>query len=285
MADKAEPAGFRNAPYHGPIGRRLLVTGDARGWLDDAAGALAARANRAWSVQVVHPLASVPNAVRQEWPDVALLHASATQPADLQDAFRWLKVAARLPVLVVTAPADVEQRLLSVAHRIDDHAVEPVTTEELYLRLERLFRARAARRRGPLGDLTLDPATHEVARRGRRVRLTPTEFALVSRLATSPNEPVSVEALAQAASLDIAKRNTVQVHISTLRRKLEDTGPALIHTASGRGYYLRPTPEIDIEQRLALLSRREQTVKEREEAVARRTELLARFETQRRPPR
>ena len=224
----------------------------------------------------------MPHAVRNDWPNVALVHASAAQPTDLRDAFRWLKVAARLPVLVVTAPDDLPHRLLAIAHRIDDHAIEPVATEELLARLDRLTRTRAAIRRGPLGDLTLDATTHEATRRGHRVRLTPTEHALLARLVASPNEPVPVEALAEAAGLDAKKRNAVQVHVSTLRRKLEPTGPTLIHTASGRGYYLRPTPEIDIEQRLALLARREQLVKEREQAVARRTELLSRLEAQRR---
>ncbi|HEY3831614.1 MAG TPA: response regulator transcription factor [Acidimicrobiia bacterium] len=261
------------------------MTGDARAWLDDAAKALMARAQTTWSVHVVSPLNAIPTAVRTEWPDVALVHASESQPADLRDALRWLKVAARLPVLVVTARGDVEHRLLAVELRIDDHAIEPVAIEELYARIDQLVRSRAALRRGPLGDLTLDAKTHEVARRGHRVRLTPTEFAMLARLTASPNEPVSVEALAEAGGLDLARRNTVQVHISALRRKLEPTGPALIHTSSGRGYYLRPTPEIDAEQRLALLARREQLVKEREEAVARRTELLARFESQRRHPR
>lgn len=131
----------------------------------------------------------------------------------------------------------------------------------------------------------LDASTSEVMRRNARVRLTPTEFKLLARLASTPNEPVDVAELAKAAELRDGARNTVQVHVSSLRRKLEPTGPALIHTASGRGYYLRPTPAIDLERRLALLARREQLVKEREEVVARRMELVAKVEAQLRQKR
>ncbi len=240
------------------------------------------RASEDWSVRIVKPLLSLPHATDNDWPDVAVLNACDSQPQDLRDALRWLKVAARLPVLIVTGPEDLEHRLVSITYRVDDHMVEPVAIEELLARLDRLVRTRSHRRRAPLGDINLDPATFEVARRGSRVRLTPTEFKLLARLVKSPNEPVSVDDLAEAAGLRLTKRNTVQVHVSTLRRKLEGTGPPLIHTASGRGYYLRPTPEIDVDQRLALLARREHLVKEREAAVARRTELLARMEDQRR---
>ncbi len=234
---------------------------------------------------MVHPLLAVPHATRTEWPDLAVVDAAHSQPGVLRDALRWLKAGARLPLVVITAPEDVEHRLISITYRADDHCVDPVSTEELIARLDRLIGSREGRRRSRLGDMSLDTATNEVARRGQRIRLTPTEFKLLRRLAETPNEPVPVDALATAAGLRVNKRNTVQVHVSTLRRKLESSGPTLIHTANGRGYYLRPTPEIDVEQRAMMLARREALLKEREEAVARRTELLARMEEQRRRAR
>jgi len=260
---------------------RAVLTGDSRPWLDDVASELSAHDGSAWSIHVVEPLCTISHTDPIRRPDVALVHASKTQPGHLRDALEWLKVSARVPVLLISAPSDVEVRLLSLM-RVDDHAVEPVEMQELHARLDRLARPRPDVHRATLGDLTVDGSTREATRGGQHVRLTPTEFGILSRLAASPNEPVAVEELAAAAGLDLAKRNTVQVHISTLRRKLEHTGPPLIHTANGRGYYLRPTVEKDVEQRLALLARRERLLKEREEALARRVELLRRMETGRR---
>src|SRR5207244_3354547 len=159
--------------------------------------------------------------------------------------------SARLPVLVLTHPEHLKQRLVAVAANVDDDATTPIEPDELVARSDRIVMRRDARRRHPLGDLVLDSSTSEVTRRGERVRLTPAEFRLLSRLAASPNEPVSLDDLA----VDLgggASRNTVQVHISSLRRKLEATGPALIHTAHRRGYVLRPTPAVDVAQRVAL---------------------------------
>jgi two-component system OmpR family response regulator len=270
-----------NRRYCATIVRRMLLAGADRAELMTLAKALASLDQRAWDAEVVD-IADSAERCRESWPDVVTVHCAGVPLSSLRDALRWFRSAARLPVIVLTRPDQVDHRLLALGALADDDAILPIDPLELRTRAERLVHRREAARRQALGDVVLDAASNEVIRRGDRVRLTPAEFRLLARLCATPNTPVALDDLAAELG-DGASRNTVQVHISSLRRKLDATGPVLIHTAHRRGYTFRPTPAVDLEQRLVLLLRREELVKAREEAVARRTELLKRLES-RRPP-
>jgi DNA-binding response OmpR family regulator len=264
--------------------RRLLVAGSERADVAALVKELDALDGLPWKTDMVVPLADAAERCRTHWPDAVVVHAAGTRVSELEDALRWFRGSARVPVIVVSEPGQVEHRLAALAHAVDDDAVLPLDARELAARAARVVVRRDATRRLPLGDLALDSTTNEVTRRSEVVRLTPAEFRLVARLAASPNDPVSLDDLANELG-DAASRNTVQVHVSSLRRKLERTGPALIHTAHRKGYVLRPTPAVDLQQRLALLVRREELVKAREEAIARRTELLKHLEQHSKSPR
>src|SRR5258708_21937336 len=109
----------------------------------------------------------------------------------LARARRWA------PVLMVTARDAVEDRVYGLDVGADDYLTKPFSLDELLARLRALTRRHAAVRPAVLsvGDLSLDPARHEVSRGGSAVRLTPTEFALLEYLMRSPGDVCTRAAL------------------------------------------------------------------------------------------
>ncbi len=114
---------------------------------------------------------------------------------------------------------------------------------------ELLARARALLRRAgrlssavhQIGDLLIDDGARTVVRNGTVLDLTRTEYDLLSVLAQHPGQVLSkVQLLTQVWGFDAYDVNLVEVHMSSLRRKLEAEGPRLIQTVRGVGYVLRP---------------------------------------------
>ena len=147
------------------------------------------------------------------------------------------------PILMLTArdaPRDVARGLDLGA---DDYLTKPFAFEEL------LARIRAVSRRGPIprpvhlevADLTLDPASREVNRSGRPIKLTPREFQVLELLMRRAGRVVERYAIIDAVwGIDSeVEPNTVDAFISSLRHKLESPGPRLIHTARGIGFIIR----------------------------------------------
>ena len=114
---------------------------------------------------------------------------------------------------------------------------------------ELLARMRAALRRNgrearsvlELGDLVVDESAHSVVRAGRVVDLTHREFSLLVMLCRHSGMVLSkVQLLANVWGFEHYDLNVVEVHVSALRRKLEEHGPRLIQTVRGVGYVFRP---------------------------------------------
>jgi DNA-binding response OmpR family regulator len=92
-----------------------------------------------------------------------------------------------------------------------------------------------------LGDLVVDEDAHTVERRGRSIELTAIEFALLVTFCNNRGLVLSKsQLLTMVWGFDYHNVNLVEVHVSALRRKLEATGPRIIHTVRGAGYALRP---------------------------------------------
>jgi len=90
-------------------------------------------------------------------------------------------------------------------------------------------------------DLVIDTQAHSAVRAGKVMDLTHREFSLLATLAQHPGIVLSkVQLLTQVWGSEHYDLNLVEVHISALRRKLEEHGPRLIHTVRGVGYVLRP---------------------------------------------
>jgi DNA-binding winged helix-turn-helix (wHTH) protein len=117
------------------------------------------------------------------------------------------------------------------------------------------------------------------------VSLTPSELAVLDRLLATPGQVVAKDELLAAIGGSARTANAVEVHVSSLRRKLEYAGPPVVHTVHGQGYVLRPVPTFDAANRADLLEMRERLVRQREQAMARRDQIVADMESRfARPP-
>ena len=141
-------------------------------------------------------------------------------------------------VLMLTAASTVRERVEGLGLGADDYLPKPFDFAELVARVRALARRSAA----PLppileaGDVSLDPSGRVVFRGGRRLDLSPKEFAVLECLLSSPGRPVSTEDLLERAWDEAADPFTtaVKTTIRRLRAKLGD--PPLIHTVREGGY-------------------------------------------------
>jgi len=144
-----------------------------------------------------------------------------------------------VPILMLTARGGIDDRILGLDAGADDYLPKPFDFGELLARVRALVRRVPSERPSQLevGDLVVDPATHEVLRGAASVELTAREFAVLEYLARHPGEVVS-----RATLLDhvwdanyYGSTNIVDVYVGRLRRKL---GPPLIRTVRGVGFVL-----------------------------------------------
>jgi DNA-binding response OmpR family regulator len=175
-------------------------------------------------------------------PDLALLDVMLPGPADGFALARILRRDRDLPVIFLTARDSASDRLTGFGAGADDYVVKPFIVEELVARvravLRRLGRVPATL---DLGDLTIDEASSAVVRGGAELDLTATEYRLLAYLAHERGRILSkTQLLTQVWGYEDYDANLVEVHVSALRRKLEERGPRIVHTVRGFGYVLRP---------------------------------------------
>ena len=155
----------------------------------------------------------------------------------------------RAPVLMLTARDAVDDRVSGLDSGADDYLTKPFDFKELLARLRALLR-RSGVLRPPVArvaDLTLNTASHAVARAGKPVNLTAKEYALLEFLVLNEDRVVGREQIAQHVweeSFDPFS-NVIDVYVKRLRGKL-DTGFSrrLIHTRRGEGYILTARPGV-----------------------------------------
>ena len=176
-------------------------------------------------------------------PDLVILDLGLPR-LDGIDVARRLRGDGDVPILVLTARDAVEARVEGLDAGADDYLVKPFDRQELLARLRALLRRRPPRGSAPLsvGDLMLNPDTHEVRRGERPVDLTQREFELLEFLMRNERIVISRQQLLDEVwGYDpFSITNTIEVFVSNLRRKLEAGGePRLLHTIRGAGYVLR----------------------------------------------
>ena len=161
------------------------------------------------------------------------------------DALRRLRGRDRWsPVLVLTARDSVEDRVRGLDAGADDYLVKPFALPELVARVRALIRRGSAPRPAMLrvGDLALDPATHEVWRGNVPISLTSTEFALLEYFMRHPGEVLTRLRLVGHVwdeAYDGDPR-IVNVYVRTLREKIDRPfGRATLDTVRGAGYRIR----------------------------------------------
>jgi DNA-binding response OmpR family regulator len=176
-------------------------------------------------------------------PDLVILDLGLPKLDGIEVA-RALREGDDVPILVLTARDAVESRVEGLDAGADDYLVKPFERQELLARLRALLRRRPPRGQAAIsvGDLKLNPDTHEVLRADRRLDLTQREFELLEYLMRNERIVVSRQRLLDEVwGYDpFSMTNTIEVFVSNLRRKLESAGePRLLHTIRGAGYVLR----------------------------------------------
>ena len=149
-----------------------------------------------------------------------------------------------LPILVLSARDEIDDRVAGLQAGADDYLVKPFAVRELVARLHALLRRRPEAGPTPLqvGDLALDPARRRARRGDRELELTRREFDLLETLARHPGIVLSrAQLLQQVWGYDFAvDGNVVDVFVGYLRRKLEAGGEVrMLHTVRGVGFVLR----------------------------------------------
>jgi two-component system, OmpR family, response regulator MprA len=160
------------------------------------------------------------------------------------EVLRRLRAESDVPILILTARSELDDRVGGLDSGADDYLVKPFERQELLARMRALMRRRPPRGSAALvvGDLRLSPDTREVSRGERQIELTNREFELLEYLMRNERLVVSRERLLEEVwGYDpLAMTNTIDVFISNLRRKLEEGGePRVLHTKRGAGYVLR----------------------------------------------
>ncbi|MEO7684788.1 MAG: heavy metal response regulator transcription factor [Gemmatimonadaceae bacterium] len=203
-----------------------------------------------YAVDIVHDGPSGLEAA--ENPDYGLVISDVMMPG--VDGFSMIAEMRRrgrnIPVLFVTARNDIDARVQGLDLGADDYLVKPFAFAEL------LARVRALLRRSPsdlplsyrVADLMVDVRTRAVERSGRKIDLTPKEFALLLFLIERTGEVVPRSVIAESVwdmHFD-SGTNVIDVQVRRLRAKVEPEGSSsLIHTVRGVGYVLDERSQAD----------------------------------------
>ena len=180
--------------------------------------------------------------VEQFRPDLAILDVRLATGPDGYSTARLLRAQSNLPIIMLTAADTVAERLEGFSAGADDYLIKPFSMAELLARVDALLRrtGRLISAVRQVGDVIIDDGARTVVRGGEKMDLTRTEFDLLATLAKHPGHVLSkVQLLTQVWGFDAYDVNLVEVHMSSLRRKLEAHGPRIIQTVRGVGYVVR----------------------------------------------
>jgi two-component system response regulator MprA len=177
-------------------------------------------------------------------PDALVLDVLMPGVDGLEVARTIRRAGNRVPILMLTARTQVEDRVEGLDAGADDYVTKPFALEELLARLRALLR-RTADGSGEMlrfADLELEPGTREVRRGGESIELTRTEFSLLELFLLNPRQVLTRSVIFERVwGYDFGYgSNSLDVYIGYLRRKTEAGGkPRLIQTVRGVGYALR----------------------------------------------
>src|SRR5512132_3042650 len=181
-------------------------------------------------------------------PDAVIFDILMQNMDGLEVCRRLRREGLRLPVLMLTARDEVENRVAGLDAGADDYVTKPFALEELLARVRALLRRTADGDGGgevlSFADVQLDLGTREVRRSGRQIDLTRTEFALLELFLRNPRQVLTRSIIFERVwGYDFGfASNSLAVYIGYLRRKTEaGDKPRLIQTVRGVGYALRET--------------------------------------------
>ena len=184
----------------------------------------------------------------EEKPDLILLDIMMPKLDGYAVCAELRRLLNPVPILMLTAKGQVEDRVIGLDAGADDYLVKPFSTEELLARVRALLRR--TRRSGQtatklrLGEAEIDLVRQTATRRRKAVHLTAKEFAMLRLMAENPGEPVTRERFLDAVwgYTAFPTTRTVDNHIASLRKKLEadPDHPRWIQTVHGVGYRIEP---------------------------------------------
>lgn len=158
---------------------------------------------------------------------------------------RRLRRVSDVPVLLLTALGEAQDRIAGLETGADDYLAKPFEPRELVLRLQAILRRRPGRQQAEprpfrIGRWRYDPAHKELHDGSMIVRLTAVEHNLLCALASRNGTVISREELAEMCGLEAGER-TIDVQVTRLRPKIEDDPkmPRYLQTVRGKGYLLR----------------------------------------------
>jgi two-component system, OmpR family, phosphate regulon response regulator PhoB len=184
--------------------------------------------------------------VQEALPDLVLLDwmLPGLSGIELARRLRADRRTKAIPIIMLTARADEQDKLTGLDTGADDYITKPFSPRELNARVKAVLRRRAPQMTDDVvqvGDLRLDPATHRVSVGEEQILLGPTEFRLLHFLMTHQERVHSRTQLLDQVWGDhvFVEERTVDVHIRRLRKALEPTRQdALVQTVRGSGYRL-----------------------------------------------
>jgi two-component system OmpR family response regulator len=197
--------------------------------------------NDGYKVGAATDRSSALEAVETFKPDLALIDGLMPGGHGVEVAHR-LRELGDVPIIFVTAADSAEDIRTGFRIGADDYIVKPFDPEELSWRVRAVLRrsGHAVADVWECGDLVVDEGTHSVTRAGSPVLLTATEFKMLGVLVRNRLRVVHKGQLLSQVWGYEADDHLLDVHMCSLRRKLEVHGPRLIHTIRGTGYVLRP---------------------------------------------
>ncbi len=183
----------------------------------------------------------------QNEPDLIVLDVGLPRRNGFEVVRELRRKGIAAPTLMLTARAEVADRITGLDSGADDYLVKPFDPDELLARVRALLRRSSSHGHVPrlrVGDLVLDPISREVSRGERQLVLTQREFALLEFFMRNAGKPLPRAEIAEQvwrqAPVDIEETNIVDVYVAYLRRKLDtEDEPAMLQTVRGVGYMLR----------------------------------------------
>ncbi|MBV8976891.1 MAG: response regulator [Alphaproteobacteria bacterium] len=161
------------------------------------------------------------------------------------DFARDVRAHWQTPILMLTARGDAQDRIAGLEQGVDDYLAKPFEPRELLLRLGALLRratpaARSAHAEVKMGECVFDPKRGQLRRRGKPVKLTSSESALLMLFAANAGRSFSRGDL--CARLGVTLERSIDVQVTRLRRKIEEDPklPLYLQTVRGVGYVLVP---------------------------------------------
>jgi len=179
-------------------------------------------------------------------PDLVLLDLNLPGMDGL-DVCRTLRRTSDVPIIMLTARDEEPDRIVGLELGADDYVTKPFSPREVVARVKAVLRRRdtsvGERRPIAVGDVYVDPSRYEISYRGKPLRLTAREFAIVEHLARNPGRVFSrTQILDQVFGIDFeGYERTIDAHIKNVRQKMTESSPDTptpLTTVRGVGYKL-----------------------------------------------